>query len=1187
MNKKKICIIAGMMLSVITLTLVLVWGESLRMGKLKASPSLGGEVSPFASFRDIPGITAEEIAAIEELRAHRTSFIFGAEPNTTEAVDIGDGKITGFGGFLCDWLTDFFGIPFIPEIYSFANIIKGLETFEIDFTASLSPTEERRQIFFMTDPMAHRSIKCYRVAGSPSLLEIEQERQARYLMLEGAAAIAPVLAALVPDTYEIAFITENEQAYQLLKDGKADAYITQSHVEGVFDPYGDIVTNDFLPLIFQPVPLSTQNPKLKPVISVLTKALRNGAMPYLGYLYDEGYRNYMRHKMSMQLSDEERKYVVNHPVIPVVANYDNFPVCFYNTRENEWQGIFFDLLDEITAITGLTFKLINKNNDDWPVIYEMGRTGKAYIIADLVKTTEREKYFIWPETGMPPDYFALISRSDYRDITVNEIQNAKVGVARNTVYATIFNQWFPDHANTVEYENMNGAIAALGRGEVDLVMSTQRRLMFVTHFLELPGYKTNIVFYQPIQTISGVNRNEEPLCLIIDKALKIIDTKGISERWMRRTYDYRAKVAEARLPLLIGATALSLAVLVLMFLMFWRQRNEGRRMEDLVDIRTSDLNRQNFLMSTVNAAAVILLESDSSGSLNAINQSMEMVCRSVDADRVLLWKNFYSGDNKLHYKQVCGWMRAAYDLGENLMEYSYEESMPTWKNLLFAEKNINGPLDTLPGYDPATFALYTLKSILIVPLFIKDTFWGFVSFDDCHGRRVFPEADEYTLRSWGLLAVGAFQRGEIMRNLADAVDEAKKSSAEAMKAYAEAETASEAKSRFIANMNHEMRTPMNVIVGLTDLMLEEDNVPGKAKETLQKINTAGNTLMRLINDVLDISKIEAGKLELMPVEYDVASLLNDVITLNLIRSGEKPVTFKLDIDKNMPSHLLGDDIRIKQILNNLLSNAFKYTKEGTITLGVDCQVDQNAVWLVFCISDTGMGIRKEDLAKLFTDYNQVDTQANRKIEGTGLGLSITKKIVEMQEGEITVESEYGKGSVFRVRIRQGFVTDTCIGKETLQNLRMFCYSDKKKQAQGAFVRQNLSHARVLVVDDFPANLDVAAGMLRKYKMQVDCVTSGQESVDRITAGDPVYDAIFMDHMMPGMDGIEAVTTIRALGTEYAKNIPIIALTANAVAGNEQMFLENGFNAFLPKPFNVMSLDAVVHRWVRKKPESDG
>jgi CheY-like chemotaxis protein len=402
----------------------------------------------------------------------------------------------------------------------------------------------------------------------------------------------------------------------------------------------------------------------------------------------------------------------------------------------------------------------------------------------------------------------------------------------------------------------------------------------------------------------------------------------------------------------------------------------------------------------------------------------------------------------------------------------------------------------------------------------------------------------------------------------------------------EVRKASEAKSRFIANMNHEMRTPMNVIVGLTGLMLEEASVPANVREMLKKISTAGNTLMGLINDVLDISKTEAGKLELMRVEYDVAGLLNDRLILNLIRIEGKPLIFKLDIDENLPSVLFGDDMRVKQILNNLLSNAFKYTKKGNVTLDITCSRDGNRhndpVWVSFCISDTGIGIREEDISKLFIDYNQVDSQVNREIEVTGLGLSITKKFIEMMSGEISVESEYGKGSIFRVRIRQDFVTDKPLDKEVKESLRHFSYSDNKQQAHVKLERPDLSYARVLVVDDFPSNLDVAVGMLRKYKMQVDCVLNGQDAIDCLAIGLPVYDAVFMDHMMPEMDGVEATKKIRSLGTKYAENIPIIALTANAIAGAEQIFLNSGFNAFLPKPFDIMNLDSIVQRWIRKK-----
>jgi CheY-like chemotaxis protein/two-component sensor histidine kinase len=400
----------------------------------------------------------------------------------------------------------------------------------------------------------------------------------------------------------------------------------------------------------------------------------------------------------------------------------------------------------------------------------------------------------------------------------------------------------------------------------------------------------------------------------------------------------------------------------------------------------------------------------------------------------------------------------------------------------------------------------------------------------------------------------------------------------------EAQNASAAKSRFIANMNHEMRTPMNVIVGLTDLMLEEEGVSDKLKTMLKKINAAGSTLMGLINDILDISKIEAGKFDLNPVQYNVADLLNDIIMFNVVRIGNKLIAFKLDIGDGLPSSLFGDDLRVKQIVNNLLSNAFKYTKAGFVIFGFSCRRENNGddVWVSIYVRDMGIGIREEDKPKLFTDYHQVDTRANRKIEGTGLGLSITKKFVELMDGEISLESEYGRGTTFRVRIRQGFVTGTPIDRETTENLRCLRYADRRKQTLEKLERPNLSYARVLVVDDFPTNLDVAAGMLRKYGIQADCVDNGKDAVNRIAAGEPVYDAVFMDHMMPGMDGIEATAEIRALDTGYAKSIPIIALTANTIVGNEQMFLDNGFNAFLPKPLNVILLDSVVQRWVRDK-----
>ena len=393
----------------------------------------------------------------------------------------------------------------------------------------------------------------------------------------------------------------------------------------------------------------------------------------------------------------------------------------------------------------------------------------------------------------------------------------------------------------------------------------------------------------------------------------------------------------------------------------------------------------------------------------------------------------------------------------------------------------------------------------------------------------------------------------------------------------------QAKSDFLANMSHEMRTPLNVIVGLTFLQMEDEELSGEIKEDIKKINSAGAILLGLVNDVLDISKIEAGKLELVPVNFQIASLLNDVITLNKIRLESKPINFIIDISENLPAELYGDELRVKQIFNNLLSNAFKYTKTGKITLRVNSnRMDSGEVQLSITVSDTGIGIKQEDMAKLFSDYNQVDTRANREIEGTGLGLSITKQLVNFMNGEIEVESEYGKGTSFHVKIIQAYVNNQTLGRDTAKRLCDFHYTEDKQNLSSGILRPDLSYARVLVVDDYPTNLDVASGMLKKYKMQVDCVQSGQAAIDLIKAEEHIYDAIFMDHMMPEMDGIEAVKIIRALDSEYARTVPIVSLTANALAGNEEMFLDKGFNAFLSKPINILKLDIIVKKWIRKK-----
>jgi CheY-like chemotaxis protein/anti-sigma regulatory factor (Ser/Thr protein kinase) len=381
-------------------------------------------------------------------------------------------------------------------------------------------------------------------------------------------------------------------------------------------------------------------------------------------------------------------------------------------------------------------------------------------------------------------------------------------------------------------------------------------------------------------------------------------------------------------------------------------------------------------------------------------------------------------------------------------------------------------------------------------------------------------------------------------------------------------------------MSHEIRTPLNAILGLTEIELQKQ-LPEDTRRDLEKIHSSGSNLLGIINDILDISKIEAGSFELIPAEYQVPSLINDAVQLNILRIGSKPITFELAIDPTVPSVLNGDALRIKQILNNLLSNAFKYTKAGKVTLAVSYERREKDIWMKLAVRDTGEGIKKKDMDNLFLEYRQLDIKAHRTIEGTGLGLSITKGLLDLMGGIVMVDSEYGRGSCFTVEFPQEIVDETPIGTETAESLKALRYMEDRCSRNRNFVPRQMPKGKVLVVDDVEINLEVAKGIMEPYGLVIDCVTSGQAAINSIREAKVQYQLIFMDQMMPEMDGVEAVRIIRnEIDTEYARTVPIIALTANALVGNEEMFLSNGFNGFISKPIDIMCMDEILNRWIQ-------
>jgi len=927
----------------------------------------------FKSFRDIPGITDAEIKAIETLQENTKYFSYGMIM-TNETFFNQDGEVGGFSALLCGWLTELFGIFFVPEIITWNELRSKLSSGEIDFTGELTATDERRRYLFMTDAIAERSIKYMRITGSVPLNVLSLARPLRYAFLEGSTTIDDISGNFRREVFETILVSNTAEAYEMLKNGEADAFFGEG-VEASFDIYSDVDAFNVFPVIHCPVSLAAQKQELAPVISVVQKALENGANRYLTELYNMGEQEYLKHKLYLKLSDEERESINNRSVIPFALEYDNYPISFYDTYNKNWQGISVDVLNEVELLTGLKFEIINAPNTEWSVLLNMLETGEALIISELIRTEDRERRFIWPKNEIFTDYPILMSRDDYRKIKINEVLYLKIGLVDPAGHAELFRSWFPDHRNTISYPNMDIAFAALERGDIDLMVSSQSRLLMYTHFHEKTSYKANIIFDYPFESTFGFNKDEVILCSIIDKAINIINTKEITDFWMNRTYDYRRMLAEARTPWLFGISIISVIAITLLIALLQRNRLEGRHLERLVRERTAELN----------------------------NSQQEL-----------------------------------------------------------------------------------------------------------------------------------------------------------KKSFEVAQAANNAKSIFLANMSHEIRTPMNSIMGFSELALD-GKIPDKTRDFINNIKMNAEWLLQIIDDILDISKIESGKMELENIPFNLQDLIKGCRMFILPKAEEKGIALYFYAEPSVGKIPIGDPTRLRQALINLLSNAVKFTKVGLIKLNVTITgKSENDIKVHFEVKDSGIGMTEDQIGKIFNPFIQAESGTTRKYGGTGLGLSITKNIIEMMGGKLSVDSIPGVGSRFSFDLVLQTINDT---DDYIANNNISFRDIEKPSLKGD----------VLLCEDNEMNQLVLCEHLSRVGLTAFVAENGKEGLalinDRINNNFKQFDLIFMDMHMPVMDGLDASAEIIKLNI----GVPIIAMTANVMSDNLDIYKAAGINDYVSKPFTSQEL----------------
>jgi signal transduction histidine kinase/ActR/RegA family two-component response regulator len=596
------------------------------------------------------------------------------------------------------------------------------------------------------------------------------------------------------------------------------------------------------------------------------------------------------------------------------------------------------------------------------------------------------------------------------------------------------------------------------------------------------------------------------------------------------------------------------------------------------------LIEQEQLLSVVNQTAQAFLNPATQDLGATLKDALERIGMTLDLDRITIFHD-EEIDERREHRSYSNWIRNRVDVGLDIRGNEHYTYFDTWRETFLQGEAINGLLSDMPADVQDELSEYGVKSLLLIPVFQQDEYWGFVSFDDCRSERVFPDRLVDILRSASFMLVSAISLDQTNRQMYSALEAAIQ--------------ASRAKADFLSNMSHEIRTPMNAIIGMTAIARGTEDIKRK-NESLEKIDRASNHLLGVINDILDMSKIEANKLELSPVDFSFSGLLARVLEINEFSIKSRSLDCEVSVDESIPPVLVGDDLRLAQVVTNLLSNAIKFTAEGgRIALRAQLVDDSEGTSTIrVSVSDNGIGISESQKEQLFVSFQQAESGTARKYGGTGLGLTISKSIIELMGGRIWVDSELGRGSTFSFEISLphggkkaaaagiGFEGDAGTGSGAGGGAGAGGAGAEGAGGAGAGEAgtrsyEDLAGHEILLAEDVEVNREIVAAFLENTGIAITMAKDGNEAL-ALFEGDPArYELVLMDMQMPEMDGLEATRRIRGLTVPEAHTVPIVAMTANVFREDIEACLASGMNDHIGKPVTPDGLKAILAKYLKR------